>query len=277
VLNKIAHLPTRSVRYLEAGIGRPLILLHAFPLSADQWLPQLHRVPIGWRYIAPDLRGFRGTGPAFEDVVHGVTVDTYAADVVELMAHLEIPTAVVAGLSMGGYVAMALARRAPARLSGLVLANTRATADSPEARAGRDRAIELVQTYGPIGLGLEMLPKLLGVTTQRDQPDLADAVRRVIEMNAPDTIVSALVALRDRPDATVALAALVCPATVIHGEEDAIVSHAESEALQAAIPGARLVVLPRAGHLSNLEAPIAFLAALAEIPPEPSAGDTPLV
>ena len=88
------------------------MLLHAFPLSAEQWLPQLSRVPPGWRFIAPDLRGFRGVGPAFEDLgLEGVTMDGYAADVLALMTHLEIERAVVGGLSMGGYVAFAMLRR----------------------------------------------------------------------------------------------------------------------------------------------------------------------
>ena len=135
--SQIAHLPHRSLRYLESGSGRTLVLLHAFPLSADQWLPQLHRVPEGWRFVAPDLRGFRGAGAAFEDPgLHGLAIDDYAGDVLALMTHLEIERAVIGGVSMGGYVAFGVLRQAPARVSGLLLANTRSIPDSDEARAG---------------------------------------------------------------------------------------------------------------------------------------------
>ena len=100
MLSKVAHLPHRSARYLEAGSGRVVVLLHAFPLSADQWLPQLHRVPPSWRLIAPDLRGFRGSGPAFEELTpETLTMDDYAADILELMTHLEIDRAAIGGVS----------------------------------------------------------------------------------------------------------------------------------------------------------------------------------
>ena len=119
---------------------RTLILIHAFPLSADMWLPQLAKVPQGWRFIAPDTRGFRGSGPAFEDAaLAGATMDDYADDVLALMDHLDIERVAVAGLSMGGYVAMVLAARAPERVSRLILADTRMTADTPDVRTGRDK------------------------------------------------------------------------------------------------------------------------------------------
>lgn len=252
----------RAVRYLEAGQGRPLVLLHAFPLSADQWLPQLVRPPMGVRMIAPDLRGFRGAGPAFETDVDGVSIADYARDVVELMAHLDIRSAAVAGLSMGGYVALAMLRLAPARIDRLVLADTRATADSDEGRAGRDRTRALVGREGAAGLARELVPKLLGETTRREQPDLEDVVRHQIETNDPAVLAAAIGAMRDRPDSSPLLAGITCPVTVICGEEDVLTPIADSEAMHAAIAGSRLVRLPRAGHLSNLEAPQAFAEAL---------------
>lgn len=259
--SRIAHLSTQSVRYLEAGQGRPLVLLHAFPLSAEQWLPQMAQVPPGWRFIAPDLRGFGGADPG---PAPAVTMESYAADVLELMSHLEVPSAVVAGLSMGGYVALAVARRAPQRLAGLVLADTRATADSQEGRAARDRMLAILEREGPDGVAREMLPKLTGVTSQRNQPDLHDAIRQIILGNTPAGIAAAIRAMKERPDSTALLPALVCPTTVICGDEDVITVPAESEAMYRAIPGARLALLPGAGHLANLENPEAFTAALVE-------------
>jgi pimeloyl-ACP methyl ester carboxylesterase len=263
VQTKIAHLQQRSTRCLEAGSGRPLVLLHAFPLSADQWLPQLHRVPAGWRYVAPDLRGFRGAGPAFEELTPDtLTIDDYADDVLELMTSLDIDSAAIGGLSMGGYVALSIVARAPGRVAGLILANTRAGADSPEGRAGRDAAIAALRAEGTPAIASAMLPKLLGATTKRDQPDLADAVARMIGHNAPEPLAAALAALRDRPDRTPILGGIRCPTAIVTGAEDAVIPLAEAQAMQRAIPGARLTVLPHAGHLSNLEDRRGFDAAL---------------
>jgi pimeloyl-ACP methyl ester carboxylesterase len=239
------------------------VLLHAFPLSADQWLPQLHRVAPGCRYVAPDLRGFRGSGIAFEETqLDGVTTDDYAADVLELMSHLDIDQAVIAGLSMGGYVAFALLRRAPARVSGLVLADTRPGADSAEGRAARDAMVELVGRDGAAAVATQMLPKLLGETTQREQPDLSDAVRRLIELNTPEAIAAGALALKTRPDSTPLLSTIAVPTTILCGAEDVLTPPAESRAMQAAIAGSQLVMLPGAGHLSNLESAAAFSSAL---------------
>jgi pimeloyl-ACP methyl ester carboxylesterase len=260
--SRIAHLSTQSVRYLEAGQGRALVLLHAFPLSAEQWLPQMAQVPPGWRFIAPDLRGFGGVDPG--PVAGGITMDSYAADVLELMLHLEVPSAVVAGLSMGGYVALAVARRAPARLAGLVLADTRATADTLEGRAARDRMLAILERDGPDGVAREMLPKLTGVTSQRNQPDLHDAIRQIIVGNTPAGMAAAIRAMKERPDSSALLPTIACPTTVICGVEDVITVPTESESMHRAIPGARLALLPSAGHLANLENAEAFTAALIE-------------
>lgn len=264
----VANLLHRSLRYLESGEGKPLVLLHAFPLSADQWLPQLHRVPKGWRFIAPDLRGFRGAGPAFEDPGLGnLSIDDYADDVIQLMIHLEVERAVVCGVSMGGYVAFGMLRRAPRRVAGLVLANTRSTADTAEGRAGRDRMIDLARREGPAAIAREMVPKLLGATSKANQPDLEDGVRRLIEMNSSDGIVSALQALKGRPDSTPLLSTISCPTLVLSGDEDVIIPAAEAEAMHRAIAGSSLAVLPKIGHLSNLEAPALFNKALEALKP----------
>jgi pimeloyl-ACP methyl ester carboxylesterase len=263
VLSKVAHLATRSVRYLEAGSGRPLVWLHAFPLSADQWLPQMHRVPPGWRFIAPDLRGFRGAGPAFEALgLEAQTIDAYAADVFELMTHLDESEAVVGGLSMGGYVAFAMVHRAPERVSGLVLASTRAAADTLQGRLGRTAMLERLSRDGVEAVADEMMPKLIGETTRREQPDLVEVVRRLILANAPEAIAAAVRAMRDRPDSTALLPGICCPVTIIHGAEDVLIPTADAERMRDAIPGARLTVLPGVGHLANLEDPVGFNAAI---------------
>jgi pimeloyl-ACP methyl ester carboxylesterase len=262
---KGANLPDRSVRYLEAGSGRAALLLHAFPLSADQWLPQLHQLPPGWRAVAPDFRGFRPPDTAAADAsLDAVTMETYAADVQALMAHLDIQRAVVVGLSMGGYVAFALMRRAPQLIQALVLANTRATPDSAEGLVGRDRLIAAVERAGAPAVTAEMLPKMIGQTSRREQPDLEGTVRRLIEANSTAAITAALRAMKGRPDSTPLLATVGCPSLVIAGEEDALIPAADIAAMRLAIPGTREVTIPRAGHLTNLEAPAAFNQALSE-------------
>jgi pimeloyl-ACP methyl ester carboxylesterase len=257
---QIAHLATRSVRYLEAGSGDPLLLLHAFPLNAEQWLPQLDRPPQGWRLIAPDLTGFGPAGPI--DTGAGMTMDRYAADVVELLDHLAARLVTVCGLSLGGYVALALLRVAPTRVRSIVLADTRADADSPEARANRDRLRARLERDGPGSVVDAMLPGLLGQTTRREQPDLADAVRHIAMATAPAGIGAAIEAMGNRPDSRPLLPAIGQPTLVICGEEDTLTPLADAERLRDGISGARLHVVPRAGHLSNLEQPLAFTAAL---------------
>jgi 3-oxoadipate enol-lactonase len=261
VVSKTAQLATRAVRYLEAGTGRPLVLLHAFPLNAEQWLPQLARVPPGWRYIAPDMRGL---GRSESGLVRGeASMDLYAQDVFEVMAHLDVRTAAVAGLSMGGYVALAMVRRAPERVTGLVLADTRAAADTEEGRAGRDRMLAVLERDGPRGVSRAMLPTLLGQTTRRDQPDLAEAIDRIIQTGTSEGVGAAIRAMKHRPDSTPLLPTIACPTVIVCGEEDVITTPEEGEALHRAIPGSRFVLVAGAGHLSNLENPLAFTAALA--------------
>jgi pimeloyl-ACP methyl ester carboxylesterase len=261
VTSRTAHLPARSVRYLEAGEGQPLLLIHAFPFSANQWLPQLSVVPAGWRFVAPDLRGLGGSPPG---VVPGgtITMDTHADDMLELMAHLEMPRAVVCGLSMGGYVALAIVRRAAERVRGLVLADTRAAADSEEGRANRDRMIALVEREGPSAVAREMLPKLLGERTRREQPDLVDVLTGMIEANTPEGIAAAIRAMKARPDSRDLLGRITCPTLVIVGEEDVLTPPADAQVLQQGIGGARLQSIPGVGHMTNLEAPQAFSRAL---------------
>jgi len=265
VTSKVANLLDRSLRYFETGAGRVVLFLHGFPLSAEMWWPQLARAPQGWRFVAPDLRGFRGRGPAFEQPgLAGTTMDDYARDMIALLDHLDVPRAVVCGLSMGGYAAFAMARLAASRLEGLVLSDTRAGADSPDGRAARDAMRGQLAEHGVNAVAASMLPRLLGDTTKRDQPELAEVVRSVITANYPAAVDAAIVAMRDRPDARGDLASITSPTLVMCGEEDALTPMTESEAMASAIPGASLARVPRAGHLSNLEQPAAFNAALTQ-------------
>jgi pimeloyl-ACP methyl ester carboxylesterase len=256
-------LGARSIRYLEAGAGWPVILLHAFPLNADMWRPQLEQVPDGWWMIAPDLRGF---GPAAEIPSGGrpPTMDDFADDVNELMNALEISEGAVGGLSMGGYVTFALCRRAPERFNAMILADTKPQADTLEGREARRKMIELVHARGPSAVADEMLPKLLGSTTRNTRPQLVATVRQMIESASADAIAGAIHAMLGRPDSTGDLPAVAWPTLVMVGTEDGITPLADAEAMQAGIARSRLVLLPQAGHLSNLETPDAFSRAVAD-------------
>lgn len=250
----------RTISYLEAGDprGPALLLLHAFPLHAGMWLPQLDAPAAGWRVLAPDLAGLGQSS----DHDGSPQLDDFADDAVTLLDALAIRAAVVGGLSMGGYAALALARRSPGRVAGLVLADTKAPADTDQARAGRDRMRRLLAEQGPTAVGQEMLARLLGETTRRTRPDIVATVESLVLGNSPEGIDRAILRLRDRPDAVPGLAAITVPTLVIVGAEDSVTPPGDAQALASGVAGARLEVIPDAGHLSNLENPAAFNAAL---------------
>ena len=249
-----------DVRYLEAGAGWPVLLIHAFPVNADMWRPQLDRVPEGWRFIAPDVRGFGPDAPA----PGAFTLDDVAADLSAFMDHLKLDRAVIGGLSMGGYVTLAMSRRSPERFDGMILADTKAEADTPEGRDGRRKMIELVRAKGPRAVADQMLPKLLSAATRERDPEIVSAVRAMIESTSADAIAGALEAMMARPDSTPALPHISCPALILVGAHDEITPEAAARAMEVRIERSRVVVLPEAGHLSNLESPDVFSRALSD-------------
>jgi len=258
-MEQIVHVQGRHVRVLEAGRGAPVLFVHAFPLAADLWRPQLDAVPEGWRFIAPDLRGF---GPLPADVELVRDVDGHAHDLIALADHLGLARFALVGLSMGGYIAMAVARLAPERLAALVLCDTRAEADTEEGRQNREGMREALRTGGPGAVADAMVPRLLGPTSQRERPALGGLVRAMIERNGATGIDAAIVALMTRPDASAGLQGLACPTLVIAGAEDGLTPVETHARMQALIAGSRLEVIDGAGHLSNLERPDAFNAIL---------------
>ncbi len=251
-------------RYLEAvprssaHPERALVLIHAFPLDERMWEPQLALAEAGWRVIAPQLRGANRGQP--EAAVP--TMDDFAADVIDLLDALRIENAVIGGLSMGGYVTFALFRHAPRYFRGLILADTRPQADTPEAVEGRKRLLAVVRGKGSAAVADEMVPKLLGATTRRERPDIVEHVGDLVRSNSPDAIAGAISALMSRPDSTSILSTIHCPTLIIVGEEDTLTPPPLSQDMQRAIGGAELAVVPHAGHLSSIEQPEAFNAAL---------------
>lgn len=264
VLSRSLETAGRRLAWLESGAGWPLILLHAFPFRADMWRPQLEAVPASWRFIAPDLRGFGRAHLLRLKVEAGappLTVDDYAADVSALMDALEIDDAVIGGLSMGGYVAFAMFRQAPGRFAGMILADTRPQADTPQGREARVQMRALLAERGPSAIADEMLPKLFSASAP---PETVAAGRQMIETADAAAIDAAIGALMERPDSTLDLARMTRGTLVIVGEHDTITPVTDARAMQGAIPRSALTVIPGAGHMSNLERPEIFSRALAD-------------
>jgi pimeloyl-ACP methyl ester carboxylesterase len=239
---------------VEAGTGVPLLLLHAFPLSSPMWDGQRERLAARCRVLTPDQRGF-GASPLGPDEPD---LDACADDVVALLDRLGLDRVVLGGLSMGGYVAMALLRRHPERVRALVLADTKAGADPEPARVNRLRIADQLGEQGSGVLVEAVLPALLGPTTTSTRPEVVEQVRALVEAAPPAAAAWAQRAMAARPDSLAALAAADVPALVVVGDEDALSPVADAQAMADALPQGRLVVLEGAGHLTALEVPDAF-------------------
>jgi 3-oxoadipate enol-lactonase len=239
-----------ALHHREAGSGRPLVLIHGFPFDSGMWQAQLDGLRGRFRVIAPDLPGFGDSRPS-----RPFTVASAAADVRRLLADLGALPCLLGGLSMGGYVCLELIAQFPADVTGLVLCDTRADADSPEARQNRNRLIALAQSHGAGAIADAMEPKLLAPGTA---PDVRRSVRQMMETVPPATLVHCLAALRDRADSTNRLRAFRVPTLVVLGEQDAITPRDAAEALVRGIPTAALRLIPGAGHMPPVEQPAAF-------------------
>jgi 3-oxoadipate enol-lactonase len=223
------------------------------------WEPQLELADLGWRVIVPQLRGFddgAGEPPA-------ASIDDYAGDIIDLLDGLHIHDAVVGGLSLGGYVTFGLLRHAASYVRGLILADTRTAADTPDGVQGRTRMLQLLAEKGPSAIADEMIPKLLGASTMARRPDVVARVRALVLDNPSSAIAGAIGALMTRPDSAPLLPSIHVPTLIVVGDEDTLTPPPMSEEMHRGIGGSELVTIPGAGHLSSLEQPAAFNAALA--------------
>ncbi|HJT76728.1 MAG TPA: alpha/beta fold hydrolase [Gemmataceae bacterium] len=251
--------PGGCMEYDDVGRGRPVVLLHAFPFDRAMWRPQREALQTSYRLILPDLRGFGGSAP----FAGPPSLEAMADDVAGLLDALGVREPVVlGGLSMGGYVSLAFARKYGERLRGLILADTKAEADSAEAKANRDHAITFVREQGTAPAVEGMLPKLLSEGTRSGRPAVMDEARRIGSAQAPAGVIGALAAMRDRPDSTALLPRIRVPTLVLVGSEDTLTPPSVAEALVLGLPDGRLAVIQGAGHLANLEQPEAFTAAV---------------
>jgi 3-oxoadipate enol-lactonase len=249
-----------GIDYRDHGSGEPVVFIHAFPLNQTMWDHQLSRLQNSFRVITTDLRGFgRSDAP---DGPYSMT--QMADDVRALLYHLDIHRMTLVGLSMGGYISLALLRKYPKVVRALVLADTRATADTPEARERRLISADKAEREGVRAIADDMVPLLLGRTSLDTRPDVVRRVREMIEGNSPQGIAAAQRGMSERIDSTTLLAELELPCQVIVGSEDVLTPLSEAETLHRGIKGARFNVIDRAGHLSNLEQPEEFNRVLSD-------------
>jgi pimeloyl-ACP methyl ester carboxylesterase len=232
-----------------------LLLVHAFPLDARMWEPQLTTFADALPVVAPHLPGFGGSPPAGE----AMTMDAAARRCLEALDEAGVDRAVVCGLSMGGYVTFALRNLAPERVIGLVLANTKAEADTLEAAAGRRSLAARLRAEGS-GFLVESPPPLL---REGADPALSERVRSMIADQSADAIAGAALGMAERPDRTGELGSIEVPTLVVTSDGDRLIPPAVTAPLAQAIPGAELLTIAGAGHLSNLEDPGGFDEGLA--------------
>jgi len=253
-----ARIDGSEIEYEATGEGPAFLLFHAFPLGLFMWDAQAEALAATHRVVRFDARGFGGS-----DLGEGpLTMERIADDGAALLDHLGIEKAVVGGCSMGGYAALAFVRRHPQRLAGLLLQDTRAGADTAETRQSRAALAARVLAEGSGAAVEAFLPKLVGETTRSEQPALVASLRERILAIPPQAIANALHGLAARADSRETLPTIAVPTLVLVGAEDVLTPPSEAALLAAAIPKARLDVIPAAGHLANLEKPAAVNAAL---------------
>ena len=255
-------------RTVDRGDGPVVLLAHGFPLDHRMWEGQIAVLSAQYRVVAPDLRGFGASAGKTETALskpagEPATMDQMADDLAALLDAKEIfEPIVLAGLSMGGYVALSFWRRHADRLRALVLCDTRAEADTPETAAARRRTADRAAREGTAFLCDDMLPRLLAAPTFEQSPEVVALARRMILEAPPLAVAAAALGMAARPDATAWLPRIDCPALLVVGGEDAITPPASMRAMARSMPRARVVEIPGAGHLARLERPAEFNAAL---------------
>lgn len=238
-----------KIAYTDTGAGRPIVLIHGYPFNRSLWNEQVEALSGSFRVIVPDLRGFGESDSSAEPA----TISRMAQDVAALLDHLGIPRATIGALSMGGYVTLAFYKLYASRVRALILADTRAQADTEEGKQTRAQQAEKALAEGMAGIADAMLPKLLTPETVSKRPEIVKRVRDMMLKTKPEGAAAALRGMAERDDQTPLLAKISVPTLILVGAEDAITPVADSEKMNQAIAGSRLVVIENAGHVSNLE------------------------
>lgn len=241
------------------GDGKPILFIHGYPLSRRIWDPQLKELAKYGTIITLDLRGH---GESFE-FDGAYTMDMLADDCKRILDDQQITTPlIVCGLSMGGYITFALYRKYPELFEAMILTSTRPGSDSAEAKANRDASIKAALERGSIAIADAMIQKIISPTTLTTKPELVETIHEIMANTSTFGIVGALQGMRDRPDSTQILSKINCPVLIIHGEEDQLIPIKEAESMEQQIQNSRLIKIPQAGHLPNMEKPDDYNQAL---------------
>jgi pimeloyl-ACP methyl ester carboxylesterase len=243
----------------QRGSGPVALFIHGFPFDSTMWIEQLAALEGLRRCIAVDLRGFGRSSPVSGDPL---TMESHAADLAAVLDIVSEERADIVGLSMGGYVALAFAESYPDRMRSLALIDTRAGADSPEGKAGRDAMARRVVSEGRAAFAESMQATLLGPNASLTA---RARFRTMVEGCPYETLIGALAGMRDRPDRTSTLGSVAVPAMVMVGDQDTVTPPEQAAEMAAAIPGATLVTIADAGHLTPVEQPQAVSTALAKL------------
>jgi 3-oxoadipate enol-lactonase len=246
-----------EMTYEDVGSGPSVVLLHGYPFNRSMWADQMAELKQHHRVIVPDLRGHGGSA-----VSSAASMQSMATDVASLLETLNISRATIGGLSMGGYVALAFYRLFPLRVRSLVLADTRAQADTDEGKENREKQAQKALSEGMEGIADGLLPKLLAPETVTKHPEIVKRLRGMMAETNPEGAAAALRGMAGRQDQTSFLSRIIAPTLILVGSEDAVTPVADSELMHREIGGSRLKIIEGAGHVSNLERPEEFNAAL---------------
>jgi pimeloyl-ACP methyl ester carboxylesterase len=240
-----------EIFYEVLGTGPPVVLLHPFPANHDLWKPAAQALVARYRVILPDLRGHGesgvGQGPA--------TMEKHAADIDRVLDHEEVGRAAFVGVSIGGYLLFEFWRKHRTRVNALVLCNTKAQADTPEARAVRLQAAAFVTERGTELFFKDMIPKLIGTTTRSTRPDLVEGALRMMRTMSPEDVAMVQHGMAERPDSVETLKTINVPTMLVTGDEDILTGIAEAELMRQHISGSQMKVIAKAGHYSPWEQP----------------------
>ncbi len=239
-----------TIHYIEKGQGKPVVLMHGFPLDGRVWAGVADRLAEAYRVIVPDLHGFGQSRASRPSSMHSMVEDMRG-----LCQRINALPAAVAGLSMGGYILLHWCRNCPTDLDAVILVDTKADADTSEGKQGRDKMIEMARTGGAKDVADAMMPKMLAPAVLSHDSALVKQLRDIMESQSPQAIEWALAAMRDRDDSNPELANIADPTLLIFGEHDSLTPPAVGEKMQAAIPRAELKVIPGAGHMTPMEKP----------------------
>jgi len=249
-----------DLAYDDTGSGPAVVLIHGYPFNRSMWAEQVSALADSYRVVTLDLRGHGES----ESSTGASTMKLMAQDVAALMDELQIDRAVIGGLSMGGYVTLAFYQLFAERVEKLLLADTRAQADTEEAKATRGDQVQQIQADGMTGIVTAMLPKLLSPETVSKQPEIVKRVRDMMMHTSPEGAIGALRGMAEREDQTERLSQINVPALIVVGKEDPITPVADSQKMHERIAGSQLVVIENASHVSNIEQPEQFNRALRE-------------